>query len=220
MNRQTLAYIAPFFAFVALMMLGNWLGLAPGLAYPLRTAGAAITWFVLSRRLVSLRPARPLASAALGVAVFAIWIGPELLQPGYRSHWLFQNVLTGALPSGPPVNLRNDAGFLAVRVFGSTVVVPVVEELFWRGWLMRWLVKKHVWEVPLGTYAWRAFWLSAVLFAAEHGPYWDVGLAAGVAYNWWMVRTKSLADCMLAHAVTNGCLAYFVLQTRAWWYWV
>jgi CAAX prenyl protease-like protein len=98
--------------------------------------------------------------------------------------------------------------------------VPVIEELFWRGWLMRWLVRSDFERVPLGAYVPRAFWVTAVLFGLEHGPYWDVGLAAGVAYNWWMVRTKSLADCVLAHGVTNGCLAGYVLAGGDWSYWL
>jgi hypothetical protein len=116
--------------------------------------------------------------------------------------------------------LRADSVFLAFRVAGSALLVPVVEELFWRAWLMRWLISTHFTRIPLGTYAARAFWLSAALFAAEHGPYWDVGLAAGVAYNWWLVRTRSLADCILAHAVTNACLAVYVLLAGAWQYWL
>jgi len=58
-----------------------------------------------------------------------------------------------------------------------------------------------------------SFWVTAALFAAEHGPYWDVGLLAGILYNWWMVRTGRLADCIVAHAVTNGLLAARVLRS-------
>ena len=46
------------------------------------------------------------------------------------------------------------------------------------------------------------------------GSYWDVGLITGVLYNWWMVRTRSLADCIVAHAVTNACLAIYVVAMR------
>ena len=60
----------------------------------------------------------------------------------------------------------------------------------------------------------------ALLFASEHGPYWDVGLAAGILYNWWMIRTKSLEDCILSHAVTNACLAAYVLTRHQWQYWL
>jgi membrane protease YdiL (CAAX protease family) len=59
-----------------------------------------------------------------------------------------------------------------------------------------------------------------VLFAAEHGPYWDVGLVAGVIFNLWMMRTKSLGDLILAHAVTNACLAAYVIAAGKWEYWL
>ena len=62
--------------------------------------------------------------------------------------------------------------------------------------------------------------MTAALFAAEHGPYWEVGLLAGIAYNWLMIRTRSLGDCILAHAVTNGILCWYVLATGQWQYWM
>jgi CAAX prenyl protease-like protein len=95
-----------------------------------------------------------------------------------------------------------------------------VEELFWRGWLMRWLIAADFRSVPLGAYTAQAFWVVAVLFASEHGAYWDVGLLAGIAYNWWMLRTRSLGDLILAHAVTNACLSAYVIVARKWEYWL
>ena len=72
-------------------------------------------------------------------------------------------------------------------------MIPILEELFWRGWLMRWLIDKEFLKVPLGMYVSSSFWLVALLFASEHGPYWEVGLIAGAIYNWWIVRTRNLA---------------------------
>ena len=85
---------------------------------------------------------------------------------------------------------------------------------------MRWIINTDFRQVPMGTYSAQSFWLTAVLFASEHGPYWEVGLIAGVLYNWWMVRTKSLGDCILAHAITNGLLCGYVLMTGKWEYWL
>jgi CAAX prenyl protease-like protein len=115
-------------------------------------------------------------------------------------------------------SLRNPV-YLVFRVAGSALLVPIVEELFWRAWMMRRLISPHFERVPLGAYAAGSFWITAALFASEHGVYWDVGLAAGAAYNWWMVRTRSVADCIFAHGVTNGCLAAYVLVTGQWQYW-
>ena len=162
---------------------------------------------------------RALASIALGVAVFLIWIGPDLLF-GYRHFWLFENSLFGSAASSAPPELRASLAFRIVRTLGSTLLVPIIEELFWRGWLMRWLIDNRFLKVPLGTYAPGAFWLVALMFASEHGPYWEVGLAAGVLYNWWMVRTHNLADCILAHSVTNGLLSAYVLMADRWQYWL
>jgi hypothetical protein len=106
------------------------------------------------------------------------------------------------------------------RTLGCVAIVPLVEELFWRGWLGRWLVNSDFEKVSLGAYTRSAFWLSAFLFASEHGPYWEVGLLAGIAYNWWLMRTRNLADCVLAHAVTNACLSAHVLITGQWQYWL
>ena len=59
-----------------------------------------------------------------------------------------------------------------------------------------------------------------MLFAAEHGPYWEVGLLCGVIYGWWMWRTRSLGDLILVHATTNLALSLFVIGTQRWTYWM
>jgi hypothetical protein len=100
------------------------------------------------------------------------------------------------------------------------VLVPIIEELFWRGWLMRWLIDADFRKVPLGSYSGRAFWITALLFASEHGPYWEVGLLAGIAYNWWILRTRTLGDCIIAHAVTNAALSAYVIAAGKWQYWM
>ena len=74
--------------------------------------------------------------------------------------------------------------------------------------------------MPLGSYAGPSFWITAILFASEHGAYWEVGLLAGIAYNWWMIRTKKLGDCIVAHAVTNGVLSAYVILAGKWEYWM
>jgi CAAX prenyl protease-like protein len=85
---------------------------------------------------------------------------------------------------------------------------------------MRYLIRAEFLGVPLGTYSSMAFWVTALLFATEHGPFWEVGLLAGVAYNIWLIRTKSLGDAILAHAVTNVCLAGYVIGLQKWTYWM
>ncbi|MGE5644436.1 MAG: CAAX prenyl protease-related protein [Acidobacteriota bacterium] len=196
-------YVLPFAALMAILAAGPYLPVPESFRYPLRTLAVLAVLLAVSRGVVKLRPSQWLGSVAVGLAVFAIWVGPDLLAPHYREHWLLQNSVAGRVPSGEPAGAHN-ALWLAFRISGSVLLVPVVEELFWRAWMLRVL----------------PFWATALLFASEHGPYWDVGLAAGIAYNWWMLRTRSLADCILAHAVTNASLAAYVLASNRWQYWL
>jgi uncharacterized protein len=237
----TAGYIAPFVIYVAMIALP----LSPEILFPVRfvIVLAAILW--LSRPYLSLKPSHPLASAIVGIAVFLLWIGPDVLfGPAYRHFLLFDNSFLGHAGSSLPPAAQRNPFFLTIRVLSSIALVPVLEELFWRGWLMRWLIHREFLKVPLGTYRagafwtvglsfasehrrwhikisiWWAFWIVAVLFASEHGPYWDVGLLAAIVYNLWIMRTKSLADCILAHSVTNLSLAIYVLIAGQWQYWL
>lgn len=218
-RHAALGYVAPFLVFVGLMAAEHSLAIPPQVGYPIRVLVTLATLLALSRRDVQLRPARPLSSIALGVAVFLIWIAPDTLF-GYRHFWLFENPVMGRAGAALPPDLQRNFLFLLIRAAGSTLLVPIIEELFWRGWLMRWLIDRDFLKVRLGTYVPSVFWITALLFASEHGSYWEVGLAAGVIYNWWMIHTRSLADCILAHAVTNGVLAGYVIFWGAWQYWL
>jgi uncharacterized protein len=230
-------YIAPFAAFVGLLWLVSVLAL-PG--WIVQAVMIIVPAAILIAPLVAdIRPGHPLAGRArsdisfavrqwgsstlLGILVFVIWIGPDLVFPHYRGYWLFTNSFTGAGPAGtgapPSAALRGHPWLLLLRTIRASAIVPAVEELFWRSWMMRWLIREDFLSVPLGAWAPRAFWIVAVLFASEHGPYWDVGLAAGVLYNWWMLRSRSLGDLILAHAVTNFCLSVYVVAAGHWEYW-
>ena len=187
------------------------------------TVMTAVLWFVVFKRdrpLIDFRVRHLAATLAIGIAVFAIWVAPDLLISGYRHFWLFDNAVVGKAATSLSGTVTLSWPVLALRLIRAVVIVPIVEELFWRAWLMRWLVDNDFEKVPLGKYTAQAFWIVAVLFASEHGSYWDVGLAAGIIYNWWMVRTRSLGDLILAHAVTNGILGAYVIAAGKWEYWL
>lgn len=201
------------------------LGLHPVL--PLSPVAEQVVWILVmiaalalvSRPVLDFRVRNWFGSLALGVLVFVIWIGPDRIFPGYHGFWLFTNPVTGSMSATLPESSRGDPLFLSLRTLRSAFFVPIAEELFWRAWLMRWIVSPQFAEVPLGAWSARAFWIVAALFAVEHGPLWDVGLAAGILYNWWMVRTKSLGDLILVHGVTNACLSAYVVIAGRWEYW-
>lgn len=219
-RHPALPYVVPFAAYLAFLALDRYLPFEPQTNYAIRFFVVFTVLAFLSRQVIPLRPSHFWGSAALGVALFAIWVGPDVLWPPYRESSLFNNRIVGAPKSSLPEGVTAGLTFIIFRLLSSVVNVPVLEELFWRGWLMRWLISRDFLKVALGTYTRPSFWLVAALFACEHGSYWDVGLIAGIVFNWWMVRTRSLADCILSHAVTNACLAAYVIVRGQWQYWL
>lgn len=213
-------YVLPFAIFLAFLALQDQVPIRPDIELPARLIILTAVLWIFSRDVIDLRSTQLLASTLLGVAVFFIWIGPDALIPGYRESILFQNSITGRLHRSISETALTNPVVLWSRILRAVVLVPIIEELFWRGWLMRWLVNPRFEIVKLGTYRPLSFFVTAVLFASEHGPYWDVGLVTGIIYNWWMVRTKSLGDCILVHAVTNACLCGYVVATHRWEYWL
>ncbi len=216
----SLPYVLPFVLFLVLLEVQKYSPLDPAVEYPLRLFILAAALYVFSRQVIDLRSRRRLESVLLGIGVFVIWVSPDMLFPFYRRHWIFQNALTGSLSNGIPEKILMAPWVLWPRIVRAVFLVPVIEELFWRAWLMRWLISSRFEQIKIGAYRPMAFWFTALLFASEHGPYWDVGLVAGIVYNWWMIRTRSLGDCILAHAVTNACLCGYVVATRHWEYWL
>jgi CAAX prenyl protease-like protein len=215
-NHPALGYILPFAVFVGFLLVDRFVAVPQ----PARFLTVLAALVVFSRGLLPLRPSRPFASMLLGIGVFFLWIGPDVLIPGYRNFILFNNSIVGQATGSTISADKISVMFLVFRILGSVVTVPIIEELFWRGWMMRWIIRKDFTKVPIGTYHVEAFWIVAVLFASEHGSYWDVGLATGVIYNWWAIRTRNLTDCVIAHAVTNACLAAYVVGWGQWQYWL
>ena len=219
-RHPSLPYVAPFAAFMVLLAVAPRLPLEPRVEGILRVSLLLVVLWVFSRHVIEWRAPHWLSSILLGVGVFVLWIAPDVIFPTWRGHWLFDNGLTGRAEGTMPIAGRSDPLVLALRAARAVVLVPIIEELFWRGWLPRWLANMVDFrKVPLGSYTPVIFWVTAALLALEHGSMWDVGLTAGLAYNWWMRRTRSLGDLMLTHAVTNACLSAYVLIEGRWGYW-
>jgi hypothetical protein len=218
--RAAIPWVAPFAVFMVL------LATFPSIGIP--QPWNALAWIVVlvgvllacSRGVIDLVPRHFLLSTAIGIGVFMFWIAPDALWPGYRSHWLFSNAIVGVPAAGLDAAARQDLLTLWLRAARAVLLVPVLEELFWRGWLPRAVDSFDDFRRrPLGSYTALSFWTTALLFASEHGSYWDVGLLCGVVYNVWMARTQSIADLIWVHAVTNGCLSAYVVFANRWEYW-
>jgi len=217
----SLPWIVPFLVFMALLVVAPSLPFGQPWESIVRVGVLVVVIAAFSGSLVrNFRITHGVSSVLLGLAVCAMWIAPDQLIPGWRSHWIFQNSITGTLKNSIAPSELADPLVLALRIARAAILVPILEELFWRGWMPRFIVNNNWQKVPIGTYTTLAFVATSVLFASEHGPYWEVGLLCGMIYNWWLWRTKSLGDVVLVHAVTNAALAGYVLVTGKYEYWM
>lgn len=212
-------WIAPFALFIVLMALEPILAdrvepfLDPRWLYAVRSGLTALLLLALWSRYTELRERRsPRAGWALGVAVgvavFLLWIALDL------------PLLTFGDPDpfDPRVDGRIHWGLALTRVAGAALVVPVMEELFWRSFLMRWLERPAFRAVDARTVGWKPLVISAGIFALEH-RLWFAGLLAGLLYGELYRRTGDLRVVIAAHAVTNAALGVYVLATGRYAFW-
>lgn len=145
----------------------------------------------------------------VGVAIFVLWINLDL-------PWLRFGTASGFDPRGPTGEI--DLVLASVRLAGAAIVVPVMEELFWRSLVMRWIDVPDFRHHAPSAVSFKAILLSSVLFAVEH-VLWGAGLVAGLAYAWLYRRSGNLWVPIVAHASTNAVLGVWVLMTANWGFW-
>ena len=155
-----------------------------------------------------------LPAIVVGMLVFAAWIlidpiTPEIAMLGKRTEF-------NPFVKIPDANLRTL--FLAFRFFGLVVMVPIMEELFWRSFLLRFITKEEFRSVPIGTYSIAGFGIVAAAFGFAH-PEWLAAILCAAAYAGLLSYTKSIFACIIAHAVTNLALGIYVLSTGHWKFW-
>ncbi len=211
------ARLLPFFLFLAPLFIQE--GLGEPMRYWIYLARTLIgAWCVWEMRSLvpEMRWAISWEGAIVGVLVLIIWVG---LDPYYPPNTLLMK------PSEPwnPVK-QFGAGsalgifFFCVRTLGSTFVVPQLEEVFWRSFVYRYLVKTKFEELPLGTLHWLSLVVTSTLFGLEHFQ-WLAGILCGLLYQFLVIRKNRLGDAIFAHAVTNFLLSLWVVYKGAWNFW-
>ena len=152
-----------------------------------------------------------LTAVLCGLLVLALWVAPDGYLPQLgRNPGFDPFLLTGSRARA--------TGLIAMRLLGAAVVVPVMEELFWRSFLMRYLINRDFCSVPMGTFTWSSYLAVAVLFGLEHHRIVE-GVVAGLLYGLLVVRQKKLAGAILAHGITNLGLGIYVIATGSWMFW-
>ncbi|MFQ5491295.1 MAG: CAAX prenyl protease-related protein [Phycisphaerae bacterium] len=219
-------YVAPFLTFLLLLSLESVFDIAykPWL-YALRTGGALYVALAFRKYWPALGKPFWLISTAVGLVVAWGWVVMHHGFVGYS--WYASTQLLGQDPSPAEFYIPHErlgTGlaywlFLFVRIGGAATVVPIVEELFWRGFLLRFLIDADRFEtVPLGKFTWFSFAVCSLLSAVEH-PQWEVGIACWVVYNLLFYWKKSLLCLMITHGITNLALYVYVVIYQDWVFW-
>ena len=177
--------------------------------YPVRAIAMGVALWSFRRVYRQLTWTWSWQAIAIGGAVFLVWM---LLEPSVDSSTTAMAHGIASLSGGMA------ALWVGFRVLGSVLMVPLAEELAFRGYVMRKLVARDFENVPLGHFTWPAFLLSSVLFGVFHGR-WVAGSLAGMGYALALTRHGQLADAVLAHMTTNALIAAYVLSHHAWALW-
>jgi CAAX prenyl protease-like protein len=208
------AYIAPFVLFAVFLSLESVTANAVYWLYPVKTVAVAALIALLWKRLDPLAPRSVFLSILVGVLGFVLWVG---LDPVLVSRTDFD---TGFNPWRFAAGNQLLAWILIFfRIAGAALVVPITEEIFWRGFLMRYLIHEDFTREPLGKYSHFSFWVTTAAFASVHGAQWPLAVVVGILYGGWFLRTKSLGNVILAHGVTNLLLGLYVLYSQRWYFW-
>ena len=181
--------------------------------YALKTViGAFLLWQV-RHHIKEMRWSISWEAVAVGVGVCAVWVGLDGHYPMFFERGgNFNPFMTYGAGSGIAML------FIAVRVIGSSLVVPPLEEVFYRSFIYRYLIKANFLEVPLNHLQWRSFLIAGVIFGVGHYE-WLPGILCGFAYQWLVIRKGRLGDAMTAHAITNFLLALWILTHDAYRFW-
>jgi CAAX prenyl protease-like protein len=149
-------------------------------------------------------------AVVVGIVVFVMWVGAYPWFPHLKA-------------SGPEWNPHAQFGndsllawmFLVTRVVGMSLVVPVLEEVFWRSFLYRWFVRTDFQSMPLNRFHATSFIVTSALFGFEHAE-WLAGILCGFAFQWLLLRKNRIGDAITAHAITNFLLGVWVIWKHDW----
>lgn len=222
LSRAALARIVPFVLFMVLLAVrgswpaDGWLGVDARWVYGVSVLAVSGTLAWFWRDYVELgRGSFPkwrelLLAVAVGVVVFVLWI--NLAEP-----WMMLGEPTAGFR---PVDAEGliEWDLVLMRWVGAALMVPIMEELFWRSFLMRWVDQVDFLKVDPRSVTLKAVLLSTAVFTLAHTQ-WLAAIVAGLAYAWLYRRSGSLWSPIIAHAVTNGILGVWVVVLSRWQFW-
>ncbi len=220
-------YVFPFVAYLVGTMLASSL---PEGYYPLGYCVVAIAlsiaiWFLWKDKAIFRPHWRVLEGIVVGVVGIVAWIYISDLQLERKIAELLHLPLFLHPPRREEFNPFDELSqpwmvysFITIRMIGLAILVPLIEEVFWRGFLARWMIDEDWETIPLGTFTWPAFFYITALFTLAH-PEWFAAAVYAVLINALFFWKKDLWPCIVAHAVSNLLLGIYVLTTSTWSLW-
>ena len=217
-----LVRVAPFAVFIALTFLQDHCGEAARYwIYLGKTLAGAAMLVALWKHIQEAEWRLSWAAVTVGVAVFAMWVGLDdlLARLGLLA---YPKLKTSGTAWNP--NEAFGAGsalaifFVLVRIAGSSLVVPFLEEIFFRSFVYRFIAGKDFLAIPLGKFLPLPFIVTSLLFGFEHRE-WLAGILCGFAYQGLVIWKNRLGDAVTAHGITNLLLGLWVVWKGAWQFW-
>lgn len=222
--RPDVVLMAPLITYLLLLGLTHALPATwQPITITLRGVGALAVVWVFRRHLPPWgRPHWPIAILGGAVVAWGWVVGQYALD---------ELGLPGRLPVYPGQKVTLDprhalgAGELFWTVWGlrltvACTAVPVVEELFWRAFLLRALIDWQNFErVPLGRFTWTSFLGTALISTLQHPDNWGVSVLCWLAFNGVFYWTRSILCLVLLHGVTNLVLYLLVVRVGDWSFW-
>jgi exosortase E/protease (VPEID-CTERM system) len=206
---STAAYLMPLLAILAAGAVTRAFSSDFEFLYPLRVVAGVWMLMRYRQRLAAIDWGWSWRGPTFGIIVFLLWIGAAHL----KMHAAGMPEKLAALPPA----LRGL--WIASRLMGAVLIVPIAEEIAYRGYLMRRLTKADFEAVPFQSVRWPALAITAVLFGFAHGVLWLPGIAAGAVFGLLVVRRGQMGDAVIAHAMSNGLIAASVLGWNQWQLW-
>jgi uncharacterized protein len=216
--RDDVAYILPMAVFLAFTFVGgHWPSLYP-LSYVSKTIVVALLLVLLWRHYTPIRWNHWWLGIIVGVIGIFQWVGMQLwLEARFEFFRPGEDVFDPTAAFATPLVLWS---FIAVRIAGAVLLVPVMEELFWRDFLWRTVLAPNNFKLAaVGEWGWAPFLVVAIAFAFVHGNWWLTSIVWAAMIGLLLVYTRSLGACIIAHAVTNLLLAVYVLVYQDWAFW-
>ncbi len=222
--------VLPFAVFLILTSFqGKYFAGSEYWIYGLKTIVATGLIWHFKSRLSELKWAISVPAVVTGILIALLWLGLDSRIPSLGQIYDFLNQqITGTLPVpekpeapwNPLVFFKDTPSlawtFLALRVLGRSLIVPVVEEVFYRSFFYRYIVNPDFSSVAHRVWHLRAFILTSLAFGLSHPGQWIPAILCGTAYQALVIRQDRMGDAMVAHGVTNAVISAYAIYTGQW----